>query len=173
MDLLFNIAPLKDATIGEQISYDLDQEVSLQSIETKSPLRAQVIITRLENSFAAAVQDLEVTALLSCQKCLEPQIVEIKIPMAEREFLISKPESIKDPFDNFHADMKSLEIDIEEMLRQEISLHFPFFSVCSSSCKGICSKCGKNKNKKPCECPDDEPEENKPLSALKELLKDQ
>jgi uncharacterized protein len=62
-------------------------------------------------------------------------------------------------------------IDLNEMLRQEIILHFPPNPLCSSRCKGLCQVCGKDKNKKLCTCTVDDGKVYKPFKDLKKIIR--
>lgn len=44
------------------------------------------------------------------------------------------------------------EVDITEDLREAILLNLPHFPLCEESCRGLCSRCGKNLNGGPCGC---------------------
>lgn len=43
-------------------------------------------------------------------------------------------------------------LNLEEILREEISLLLPFNPKCKKSCKGLCSSCGQNLNDGDCSC---------------------
>ena len=47
---------------------------------------------------------------------------------------------------------KNNAILLDEMIREEILLHFEEFPVCSGGCKGLCHTCGANRNEKKCSC---------------------
>ncbi|HLD69827.1 MAG TPA: DUF177 domain-containing protein [Candidatus Omnitrophota bacterium] len=56
-------------------------------------------------------------------------------------------------------------VDLDEDLRQEIIMRFPYRVVCSANCRGICPGCGVNLNTESCQC-----RPNKDLS-IKEVEK--
>lgn len=114
---------------------------------------------RLEDGFHVVVSDVELDVEFICVKTLKPLVETVKISKADRIFYIDLPKSIDDPNDIFLIDKKKLELDITELLRQEIILHFPSNPVCyegSDQLSGYYI--------------DEEMPENKPLSALKDLL---
>ncbi|MCX6357061.1 MAG: YceD family protein [Candidatus Aureabacteria bacterium] len=45
-------------------------------------------------------------------------------------------------------------IDLTESVREDIILVLPFKTLCRNGCKGICPKCGKDRNTEPCSCED-------------------
>lgn len=43
-------------------------------------------------------------------------------------------------------------VDIDEALKEELCLSLPLRVLCKEDCKGLCIKCGCNKNEKECSC---------------------
>ena len=43
-------------------------------------------------------------------------------------------------------------ITLEQLLHNEILIHWPMRVLCKEDCKGICSHCGKDLNEGPCSC---------------------
>lgn len=135
-------------------------------------------VMKMDDAIVAMLKDFETEIEIPCAKCLKPIKEKIKIHFIEREFFLKKPEIIEDEADFFEADRKLMQIDLSEVLRQEILLHFPSFPVCSTKCKGLCSACGINLNEKKCshnqpvEIEEDEKTgaEVKPLKDLKKFF---
>lgn len=172
--LKFKISELVDKPIGTSQVYSFDLKVAFDDFKIKNNLEGRVEIMRIEDGLNARTIDLKLTIEFTCIKCLKKFTKLIEIPHAERQFYFTaKQAKDLDPFDIYLVDQKNMEIDLTEMLRQEIILHFPVDQVCSSGCQGLCAACGANKNLKKCKCDDiaQEPLENKPLKALKDLLK--
>jgi len=167
--LIFDILPLMDKTTGTRISYTFQGEVSLEGVKSKGKMQGKVELMRLDDGINVKAEDVKMKAVFNCGKCLEDYVYEIFVKSAEREFYINRPSKVEDPCDLFLIDKKKFTVDIEEMLRQEIILHFPSNLVCSTRCEGLCTACGINKNKKKCKCKIENPEENKPLSILKKI----
>lgn len=170
--LSFDISHLLKKGTGASEVYSFIETVEFEDIDAQSDISGKVEIMRLEDCLNVVIRDVEIDVVIVCGKCLASYFEKIRIPLAERQFFFERPKIIEDLSDLFIVDKKRLTIDITEMLRQEILLHFPIINVCSQSCKGICPHCGKNRNKVLCECIDEEiPVENKPLSVLKKLIK--
>ncbi|MFC1467154.1 DUF177 domain-containing protein [Verrucomicrobiota bacterium] len=49
-----------------------------------------------------------------------------------------------------------VELDVTEDVREAILLSLPLFPLCDEECKGLCPQCGKNLNKGPCGCTEEE-----------------
>lgn len=64
-------------------------------------------------------------------------------------------------------------IDLVEVIKDNIFTNIPIKTLCSKTCKGICSKCGKDLNLEECRCSSNKEEEmtiDPRLAKLKELL---
>lgn len=57
-------------------------------------------------------------------------------------------------------------IDLEPLLREQLVLAVPFAPLCSEECKGLCPRCGADKNLDPCSC---EPPIDPRLAALQNI----
>ncbi len=168
--LIFEVASLLEGATGRSEDYSIKEDLQLEGIILKKPITAHVSIMRIEDGVAVTVTDLSTEVELGCDKCLEPFVSPVTATAMERVFEMQPPREIEDENDLHLIDMKRQEVDIAEMLRQEIILHFPVDQVCSLGCQGLCQDCGTNLNEKKCTC---SREEIKPkqLSQLKDLLK--
>jgi len=57
-------------------------------------------------------------------------------------------------------------IDLEPILREQLLLALPMYTVCSEDCLGLCSACGQNLNEQKCGC------ETRPIDPRLAALKD-
>ena len=168
--LAFDISKLLDKTTGTSDNYSFEGHMDLEGLKLKTPLRGRVEIMRIEEGFNVKAIDVTTKVELLCDKCLSHYAQPVKVEDTERIFFLNRPPKAEDAADLFMVDKKHLSVDVSELLRQEIILHFPISSVCSKSCKGLCEFCGKNKNKSKCTCREVSTA-YKPLAKLKELLK--
>jgi uncharacterized metal-binding protein YceD (DUF177 family) len=171
--LVFDISLLLDKPTGTSEVYTFDGPVNFEEdMTTASNITGRIEIMRIEEGLNVVTKDVNIRLKLKCEKCLEDFSKDIRIRSAERQFFIKKPIEIEDLHDIYLIDKKHQEIDVNEMIRQEIILHFPIVQVCSTGCKGICQICGKNRNKEECNCETGkDTTELKPLAVLKKLLK--
>lgn len=169
--LIFDITPLMETATGTRELYSFDMPLDFENIKVTSHTTGKVEIMKIEDGFNANVTNLDLKVEVLCKRCLKKISQNIHIDMTERQFFMHKPESVDDENDLYLVNKKDLTIDLGEFLRQEIILHFPSIPVCSKSCKGLCPTCGKDKNKKDCNCSEQKMEEYKPLAILKKLIK--
>lgn len=168
--LIFDISKFLEVTTGTSERFSFQGHTVFDEITTSSEISGQIEIMRIEDGLNVKVNNLEIEVEFSCEKCLKPYPHKIKIDCAERVFLFKTPTEIEDINDLFLVDLKKMQIDLSDLLRQEIILHFPSVRVCSKGCKGLCPHCGVNRNEKKCDCKEETPDSNKPLSILKDLL---
>lgn len=171
--LKFKISHLLDKPIGESETYKFKGPAKFEDFKAKSDISGKVEIMKIKNGFNIVVYNAEIEVQCECEKCLKPIIETIETEKFERQFYINEPSIAQDPADLFMVETKHMTIDLKEALRQEIILHFPPNLVCSTSCKGICPKCWKDRNTEKCNCKIglEDIDQTKPLAALKKLLK--
>ena len=49
-------------------------------------------------------------------------------------------------------------LDVEQLVHNEILIHWPLRVLCKENCRGICPKCGKDLNEGSCECDQTSPD---------------
>lgn len=172
-NLAINVGSLVEALEGEHATIHIDEKVDFheKSLPGLTHVKAKIDIMKLEDELNITAENFGTKINFVCSKCLKPFTHEIKIPFAERQFLFNRPAGAEDLDDLYLVDMKNTTIDLTELFRQEILLHFPFIPLCSLKCKGLCHICGANLNEKNCKhtlAPDIE--EHKPMLHLKELF---
>jgi len=159
--LILEISDILNSPIGTNEIYGISQP----------NLNGRIEIMRIENGVNVKILELKTDIDKDCEYCLNKYKQEIIFKDGERQFYQKAPKIELDPFESFTIDEKHRKIDLSDMIRQEIILHFPTISVCSTHCKGICPYCGKDKNMEECNCKEEVVEEIKPLAALKDLIK--
>ena len=134
MKIIINQVPAGGLDLKEEIKpQELDLETEL--IKLRSPLKLAARINRITNALTV---DLNIKAVISadCSRCLN-----------EFEWVFDKDVQL-----NYPLDSSDVFIDLKPEIREEIILDYPIKPICSLSCKGLCVKCGKNKNEGGCNC---------------------
>lgn len=175
MSLTFSVKNLSKKPVGSSETHELDESLAFDpadNLPVSSHLTGKIKLLKLENEINVQLQDGYIDIEATCGRCLQRFSQQIDILFAEREFFIDPPgEEITVDEACFFVDRKTFSISLQEMVRQEILLHFPAIPVCSEKCQGLCNRCGTNLNKKKCGCKKDvEILEGKPLKRLKDLL---
>ena len=108
---------------------------------------------------------------LDCTRCLLPQLRVLDIPFnveyISAEHYTSDKDAELGERDLEVAVYEDDKIDLDELAREQILLSLPTRFYCKEDCRGLCLKCGANKNLTNCNC---EVKEVDPRwSALKDL----
>jgi uncharacterized protein len=114
---------------------------------------------------------IKTTTEVSCDRCLCKVVVNV-----ENEFdVLYVPDSMYDSAHNLELNEDDLTltvfdgevIDVDELAREQFYLAMPSRVLCREDCKGLCPKCGANKNIKACSC--EEKETDPRWAALKDF----
>ncbi len=117
-------------------------------------------------------------AAISCARCLDP------VPFAnESEFAVTfRPQPPAGSADDPEVEIGQGDLDVEyysepqvsleQLAGEQVELALPMRIVCAESCKGLCPRCGANRNRGECGC-ENEPVDDRlqALSALRDKLK--
>jgi len=104
---------------------------------------------RLRGRFAGRFQ-------VPCARCLEP----VEIPLTADFDLIFRPigadagaseRSISAPETEIGYYQKD-SLLLEDVLREQVLLSLPVRTLCKPDCKGLCQRCGANRNSQTCTC---------------------
>ena len=104
---------------------------------------------RLRGDFAARLQ-------VPCARCVEP----VEVPLASDFDLIFRPigadagppeRSITAPETEIGY-YQNDSLLLEDVLREQVLLSLPVRTLCKPDCKGLCPRCGVNRNNQTCTC---------------------
>ncbi|MFZ0305504.1 MAG: DUF177 domain-containing protein [Terracidiphilus sp.] len=104
---------------------------------------------RLKGSFSGRFE-------VPCARCIEP----VEIPLAADFDLIFRPLGVDDGAPERAITAPETEIGyyqedslaLEDVLREQVLLSLPVRTLCNQDCKGLCPRCGANRNNQPCTC---------------------
>lgn len=175
--LTYKIAKLWGKSPGASEKYDLNEKLEFpgeKDLNFEGKFTGKLTFIRLKDEISALLNNCKIETKFVCTRCLKDFTEPVEIPEAEREFFLEPPELKSDDLDDLlYINRKPMTIDLGEMVRQEIILHFPLIPVCSSSCKGLCPVCGRDRNKVKCKCKIltlEEAENNRPFKDLKKII---
>ena len=61
-------------------------------------------------------------------------------------------------------------LDLGEVVREQVLLALPLKPLCREDCRGLCPRCGQNRNLGPCGCPPPEEPGDPRLEPLRKLV---
>lgn len=154
--LTFHIGSLLHKQQGAKEEYDIDESLRLPGegeLVFKENVTGRVQFLKLPHEINVQITNMRTKVLCKCGRCLESFVYAIEIPIASREFILDLPErQMEDNEEVYYVNKAANKIDLNDMVREELLLHFPGIPLCSLSCKGLCDKCGINLNKSTCSC---------------------
>lgn len=147
-------------------------EVNLESEEAK--LINEVGVTgKLKKGIAQTDVQGTITARIKieCSRCLQPAEQSLEFPFTA---VFVSPENYTDEkeaelnIDDLDVSITvDDKIDLTELVREQILLAIPIQLLCREDCKGLCQKCGTNRNLIDCSC--EEKEVDPRWQGLREL----
>lgn len=97
-----------------------------------------------------------------CARCAKSVTRKMTLPVSH--ILVA---SLNDEENDLYIVVADMRLALDELIRENILLHFPGRVLCSPECKGLCTSCGADLNEGPCAC---KKAIDPRLSALAELL---
>jgi uncharacterized protein len=106
---------------------------------------------RLRGQFAGKFE-------VPCARCVEP----VEIPLTAEFDLIFRPAAADREATERSITAQETEIGyylkdsllLEDVLREQVLLTLPVRTLCKPDCKGLCPRCGENRNSQACSCED-------------------
>ncbi|MEJ7849386.1 MAG: DUF177 domain-containing protein [Pyrinomonadaceae bacterium] len=108
-------------------------------------------------------------AEFDCSRCLTPIKQDFNVAF-DVSYITEMPEAATAEIEAGDLDTDVLadeSLDLKEVVREQILLNLPEQVFCTEDCKGLCQKCGANRNLIDCNC--EEKEIDPRWSALKNL----
>ena len=148
---------------------DIDLEIDGSRLAGEGSLRGE---TERVDDKAHVRGNIDAEVLIDCTRCLVPVARKFEIVFDDIFVdpgnepgdveLILDPEALDE---SIAIDGK---IDLSEVIREQVILALPDQVYCNDDCKGLCPKCGSNRNLIDCRCIEDEIDPR--WSALKGLM---
>lgn len=144
---------------------DLESDgAALKSAAVKGKLTKGIVTVTVEGEISAVAE-------IECTRCLLATEHKLDIPfkteyVAAEHFTQAKEAELQEQ-DLDVTVYEDDQIDLTELVREQILLNLPEQSFCKIDCRGLCEKCGANRNLLDCSCI--EKEFDPRWSALKNL----
>lgn len=149
----------------------LNQSFEMASIEDQNvqvhfpvPLKLEGTIIN-EAGYLRLNGYLHGKAQIACGRCLEPFELPLKIELDETFYSQHhNQEDVAEDWTPYHGE----QLDMTPVAVKAIISELPMKVLCAEDCKGICQKCGKNRNQEYCDCINEEIDPR--LEILKKFL---
>ena len=157
LDFNFSLAP-------ETIDLEREDAKLISAVETKGKLTKGIVALTVEG-------EISTVAGMECTRCLQPVEHKLHIPF-KTEFITAENYTAAKESELHEQDLDTAvyegdKIDLSEIAREQILLNLPEQIFCTENCRGLCEKCGANRNLLDCNCIEREIDPR--WSALKNL----
>ncbi len=166
-----DLSQLKDAQTAFDFSLPAAEiELETEAARLKDTVKIKGKITK-QSAQTVVAGEIFADAEIECHRCLQP--VEKKLEIAftasfvTPEFYTQATEAELRADDLEVSVFAGDKIDLSELAREQILLDLPARVFCGEDCKGLCLKCGANRNLIDCNCEDKEADPR--WAALKNL----
>lgn len=123
---------------GLEASFDGDLEVLLRASHAGS---GEIVVRGT----------LKGTLRQECRRCLEPVSTRLSQELT-MVFAPSLDPGAEDDGDVRYFRETAAELDLGEPVREELILCIDPYAVCDPDCRGLCPRCGANRNTETCSC---------------------
>ncbi len=154
-----------DFTLAPEMIDLESEETKLKSlVEVKGKLTRGIVTVTVEGEFSFNAES-------ECTRCLQPseqiQKVTFKTEFVTAEHFTETKEAELQEQDLDVTVYEGDKINLTEIVREQILLNLPEQVFCVENCRGLCEKCGANRNLLNCKCIEKEIDPR--WSALKKL----
>lgn len=139
---------------------ETDEEVTIGLTEFSSRLGSFPIIEKkpftlhIENTGNKQLLlsgETNVKLTMPCDRCLSD--VEVTVPLViEKEFSLEETAEPEDEDEEAAEVLEGTTLDTDKLIFNELLINRPTKVLCDPDCKGICPKCGCNRNETDCGC---------------------
>ncbi len=157
----YNVSQLLKGHVGETRHYPLQNDIADldPALYPLTALNGAVDMIRTNDGILVRA-NLYTTVELTCSRCLGAFAFPARFQI-EEEFHptvdilsgahLPQPEETDAAtrIDEHHM------LDLTEIVRQDLTLALPLAPVCRNNCRGLCPRCGKNRNQEICDHPHD------------------
>jgi uncharacterized protein len=158
--MIIDLITLRDSPHEFEVSL-APEEIDLGSDEAK--LKTSV---RVQGKLTKHIAQTDVAGMIrapleiECTRCLQKIDKELEFAfeaafVTPENFTASK-EAELNAKDLDVSVIEGNEIDLSELVREQILLNLPEQVFCREDCKGLCDKCGANRNLIDCNCKEEE-----------------
>jgi uncharacterized protein len=158
--MIIDLITLESSPYAFTISFK-PEEIELESDDLELKSAAKVAGELTKRIMQADVKgEISAEIITECSRCLQTIEKYFSFPfnvgyVAPENYAQAKEVELREGdlevalFDGQH-------IDIKELVREQIILNTPTQELCSEDCRGLCPKCGVNRNLLDCNCKEKE-----------------
>ena len=164
---LFETSAVGDFT-GEIVLPDITMTPDVYHFA--KPVRYNLFITNTGGALLVT-GTVSAEAETTCARCLDPVTLDVDAEVEAYYLIPGKDEPFtEDEEVEYDQLTDGKKIDLTTLCQSTLALAFPYITLCSDDCKGLCPQCGTNLNNETCSCSTEEPDDStNPFAVLKNL----
>ena len=157
----------RDGSVKVEVRVPADSALWDESgAEWESPVDVRLTASHAGTGEVVVRGVIEGTLRQECRRCVEP--VNGTLEHDVTLVFVSAGDQAAEDDPGVHV-YDGAELDLSDAVREEVILAIDPYVVCDPDCRGLCPRCGVNRNTGTCECADDEIDPRwEALRALKE-----
>ncbi len=160
-----NFVPHFEFSIGgDELDLENEPLKIKNGVDVEGDIKKGIAQTEISGKISARV-------VLECTRCLTEIEQDLEFPFdadfVNSEHFLDAKETELSEGDLGVAVLDDEKVDFNELVREQILLNLPEQVFCRENCKGLCEKCGANRNLIDCKCKEKEIDPR--WAALKDL----
>lgn len=169
--MIIDLITLQNSPMPFNFSLAADEiDLNNEEAKLKNAVNVRGTLTR-HIAQIDAEGEIETEIEVECTRCLQPieqdLTIEFLAAFVAAENYTNAKEAELNAEDLDVSIIEGNQIDLKELVREQILLNLPEQVLCKADCKGLCPKCGANRNLINCYCIEKEIDPR--WSALKNL----
>lgn len=157
---------------GKVVEKQVELELEFFNVQFGSfpILKKKPVSVRIENTGKQVLLigiKTELTIAIPCDRCLKDVMTEFSLDSSkELDMKLTEEEKINELDENNY--ITGYDLDVDRLVHGEILVNWPMKILCDENCKGICKKCGNNRNQGDCGC--DTTELDPRMAAIRDIF---
>jgi len=152
----FNVSQLLKEPPGARRVFEISGSVIINKGEPASGIEGTAEMLRTPNG-VLVTSAIQTTVKSNCSRCLARSNESVTVTL-EEEFIPSLDVFTGTEVDSFEKSKESYRInknhilDLQDTIKDYVSMATPMKPICDENCSGICVTCGINQNETVCNC---------------------
>lgn len=154
----------------EGLDLDLEEKFEAEEVCLLSPVKAHLELTKAHSEIIIT-GSLKTELEFECSRCLKKYRHVMDVPVNVVYHPVEEIGKDRHELKDDEMDMgfyQGDELDLQELLREQVTLNIQMKPLCDENCRGICARCGTDLNTGTCSCATKKIDSR--LEVLKKLL---
>lgn len=163
MSILISV---RDAMLNQGERYEFELNHQFDPIDYMGPVSfSEAHVSGYYIAGSSSVRfygNVNITCTFACDRCLKDFSKDFSFDFSEVYSYNAEDEMFKIN--------QNATIDFQPLLNDTVIANLPITRLCREDCKGLCPKCGIDKNFSSCSCVDEQPDDDNPFAVLRGLV---